>query len=172
MLDFEPRRRSSTVRGREGPIATAVGEGRLMLLELLCTPESALEPGERVYIGREGRTGVVSVLGKMDYSDVSAAARGELPGVVERIVAASEARFVDYLNNAQALTPRVHALELIPGIGKIYTKAMLDERERSPFASFEDIQERVGLGDLAGHISQRIVDEIAGEARMNLFVRR
>ena len=130
VLDFNPRGKSSTVRGREGIIVTAIGEDRLTLLEILGVPNSTFEVGERIYIGKEGRTKVLSVLGKMEYDHISSSAQSELETVVENIVTVNESKFVEYLNNAQPLTPRIHALELIPGIGKTYMKTMLDETRK------------------------------------------
>lgn len=172
VLDFNPRGKSSTVRGREGIIVTAIGEDRLTLLEVLGVPNSTFEVGEKIYIGKEGRTKVLSVLGKMDYDKISSSAQTELPGVVENIVTTNESKFVEYLNNARPLTPRIHALELIPGIGKTYMKTMLEEREKKKFESYEDLQERVGFKEPIKHITERIMDEITGESRMNLFVKR
>lgn len=172
VLDFNPRGKSSTVRGREGIIVTAIGEDRLTLLEILGIPNSVFEIGEKIYIGKDGRTKVLSVLGKMDYEKISSSAQSELPAVVEKIVTNNESKFIEYLNKAQPLTPRIHALELIPGIGKTYMKTMLEEREKKQFESYGDLQERVGLKEPIKHISQRIMDEITGESRMNLFVKR
>ena len=84
----------------------------------------------------------------------------------------NESKFVEYLNNARPLTPRIHALELIPGIGKTYMKMILEEREKKKFESYKDLRERVGFKDPIKHISERIMDEITGESRMNLFVKR
>ncbi len=151
---------------------TVIGEDRLTLLEVLGVPNSTFDVGERIYIGREGRTKALSVLGKMDYSGISMSAQNELPGVVENIVTRNESRFIEYLNNARPLTPRIHALELIPGIGKMYMKTMLEEREIKKFESYEDLQERVGLKDPIRHISERIIDELTGQSRMNLFVKK
>lgn len=172
VLDFVSRGKSSTVRGRDGIIITALGEDRLTILELLGVPNSTFEIGERVYIGKEGRTKVLSVLGRLEYTHISAAAQSELPGVIEKIVLQNEQRFVDYLNNAQPLTPRIHALELIPGVGKTYMKTMLEEREKKKFTDFKDLQDRVGLKEPVKQIAKRILEEITGESRMNLFVRR
>ncbi len=172
VLDFVPRGKSVTVRGRDGIIVTAIGEDRLTILELLGVPNSTFEIGEKVYIGKEGRTKVLSVLGRLEYTNISPAAQSELVGVIEKIVAQNEQRFVGYLNNAQPLTPRIHALELIPGIGKTYMRTMLDEREKKKFADFKDLQERVGLKEPVKQIAKRIIEEITGESRMNLFVRR
>jgi putative nucleotide binding protein len=172
VLDFNSRGKSSTVRGRDGIIVTAIGEDRLTLLEILGVPNSTFEVGEKIYIGKEGRTKVLSVLGKMDYDHISSTSHSELENVVETIVTTNESRFVDYLNNAQPLTPRIHALELIPGIGKTYMKTMLEEREQKKFESYQDLQDRVGFKDPIKHISERILDEITGQSRMNLFVKR
>ena len=172
ILDFMLRGKSNTVRGREGIIIQAIGEERLTLLELLGVQNMSFEVGERVYIGREGRDKVISVLGRLDYHDISQSAKNELPNIVEIIVIANEKRFIDYMNMSQPITPRIHALELIPGIGKTYMMTIIKERDKKRFESFEDIQNRVGLRDPAKLIAKRIIDEIAGEARMNLFVRK
>ncbi len=172
MLDFNPRGKSSTVRGKDGIIITSIGEDRLTFLEVLGVPNSTFEIGEKIYIGKEGRTKILSVLGKMEYDKISSSAQSELNLVVETIVTVNEQKFVAYLNNAQPLTPRIHALELIPGIGKIYMKTMLEEREKQKFESYQDLQDRVGFKEPIKHISERILDEITGESRMNLFVKR
>ena len=172
VLDHKSRSKSTTVRGRTGVIVIALGEERLTLLEVLGIENSTFDVGERIYIGKEGRTKVQSVLGKMDYAKISDSAKDEIPTVVESIVTKNEAKFVDYINNAQPLTPRIHALELIPGIGKTYLNAIIKEREKGQFESFNDIEKRVGLKEPRRHLSQRIIEEISGEARMNLFVKR
>ena len=172
VLDFIQRGKSTTVRAREGIIIQAIGEEHLTLLELLGIQNMSFEVGERLYIGREGRDKVVSVLGRLEYKDISQSAKNELTNIVEKIVIANEKRFVDYINMAPPITPRIHALELIPGIGKTYMMTIIKERDKKKFESFADIQERVGLRDPAKLIAKRIIDEIAGEERRNLFVRK
>jgi putative nucleotide binding protein len=172
VLDFTPRGKSITVRGREGVIIQAIGEERLTLLELLGIQNATVEIGERLYIGREGREKVSSVLGRLEYSAISQSAKNELANIIERVVVANEKRFVNYINNAQPITPRIHALELIPGIGKTYMMTIIKERDKKKFENFSDLQTRVGLRDPAKLISKRIIEEIMGQARMNLFVRK
>lgn len=172
VLDFTPRGKSITVRGREGVIIQAIGEERLTLLELLGVQNVAVDIGERLYIGREGRDKVSSVLGRLEYNDVSQAAKNELPSIVEKIVVANEKRFVDYINMSQPITPRIHALELIPGIGKTYMMTIIKERDKKKFENFVDVQTRVGLREPAKLVAKRIIEEIMGQARMNLFVRK
>ncbi|MDQ5859678.1 MAG: DUF655 domain-containing protein [Thermoproteota archaeon] len=172
VLDFTPRGKSITVRGREGVIIQALGEERLTLLELLGIQNATVEIGERLYIGREGREKVSSVLGRLEYTAISQAAKNELANIIEKVVVANEKRFVNYINNAQPITPRIHALELIPGIGKTYMMTIIKERDKKKFENFSDLQTRVGLRDPAKLISKRIIEEIMGQARMNLFVRK
>jgi len=145
VLDYISRGKSRTVRGRDGIIVTALGEDRLTLLEILGVPNSTFDVGERIYIGKEGRTKVLSVLGKMNYESISINAQNELDSTVENIVTENEQRFIEYLNNAQPLTPRIHALELIPGIGKTYMKVMLEERDKKKFENFEDLQNKINI---------------------------
>jgi putative nucleotide binding protein len=172
VLDYTPRGKSITVRGREGVMIQAIGEERLTLLELLGATNATVEVGERLYIGREGREKVSSVLGRLEYSNISQVAKNELPNIVEKIVVANEKRFVNYINMSQPITPRIHALELIPGIGKTYMMTIIKERDKKRFEDFADLQTRVGLRDPAKLIAKRIIEEIMGQARMNLFVRK
>ena len=172
VLDYTSKARSKTVRGREGIIVTAVGEERLTLLEILGSENSIFEIGEKIYIGKEGRTKVQSVLGKLDYENISSTAQNEVTSVVESIVKNNEHRFVDYVNNAQPLTPRKHSLELIPGIGKTYLKLILEQISRNKFSDYQDMEERAGLKDPVHHITKRIMEEITGETQFHLFVKR
>lgn len=172
ILDYIQNGKSSIVRMREGVIIHAIGEEHLTLLELLGISNEKFSIGERVYIGKDGREKIISVLGRLDYNHISQSAKNELPIVIEKIVNVNEKRFIEYFNSAQPMTPRVHSLELIPGIGKTYMKSILDERDKRKFESFSDLQNRTGLRDATKLIAKRIYDEISGETRMNIFVRK
>lgn len=172
ILDYMQNGKSSIVRMREGVIVQAIGEEHLTLLELLGVNNENFSIGERVYIGKDGREKIISVLGRLDYNHISQSAKNELPTVIEKIVNVNEPRFIEYFNSAQPMTPRVHSLELIPGIGKTYMKSILDEREKRKFESFLDLQNRTGLREGTKLIAKRIYEEISGETRMNIFVRK
>jgi putative nucleotide binding protein len=172
VLDFIQRGRSSIIKGREGPIVQALGEERLTLLELLAGENEDFETGEKLRIGREGRAKILSVFGKLAYEDLTSEARAQLLGVCEIIVKNSEARYVAYFNELQPLTPRLHGLELIPGIGKTFMKTIIELREKQPFTSFDDIQNRVGLREPAKLVAKRIAEELTGASRVNIFVKK
>ena len=105
MLDFIRRGRSVVIKGREGPLVQALGEERLTLLEILAVEGASFEVGERIYIGKEGRTKVLSVLGRLNYEDLTSDAKAELPRVVEQLVMSNEKRFVAYLTS---FNPSLH----------------------------------------------------------------
>ena len=172
VLDFIQRGRSSIIKGREGPIVQALGEERLTLLELLAVENEDFETGEKLRIGREGRAKILSVFGKLAYEDLTSEAKAQLLGVCEIIVKNNEARYVAYFNELQPLTPRLHGLELIPGIGKTFMKTRIELREKQPFASFDDIQNRVGLREPAKLVAKRIAEELTGASRVNIFVKK
>ena len=172
ILDYETRQKSLTVNNREGIIITALGEDRLTLLEILGMPNTTFDVGEILYIGKEGRTKVLSVLGKISYDKISITAQNELNSIIEKIVIKNEQKFVDYINNAQPLTPRIHALELIPGIGKTYMNSILTEIKKKKFDNFDDLCNRVGFKEPIQNITKRIMSEITGKTRMRLFVKR
>ena len=172
VLDFNSKGRALTVRGRDGIIVTAIGEDRLTLLEILGSEDSVFDVGEKIYIGKEGRTKVQSVLGKLDYEQISSSAQSELSTVVQSIVENNEDRFVDYVNNAQPLTPRKHSLELLPGIVKTYLKVIIEQINKQKFTDYKDLEERAGLKDPVHHISKRIMEEITGVTQFRLFVKK
>jgi len=172
VLDFIQRGKSAVIKGREGPIVQAIGEERLTLLELLAVENQDFEAGEKVKIGKEGREKIASVLGKLTYGELTPESVGVLPSVVENLVKANESKYVAYFNELQPLTPRLHGLELIPGIGKTFMNEIVEMREKSSFASFEDLQKRVGLREPAKLVAKRIVDELSGDERINLFVKK
>ena len=67
VLDYVQNGKSSLVRMREGIIIQAIGEEHLTILELLGIKNEKFSIGERVYIGKEGRAKILSVLGRIDY---------------------------------------------------------------------------------------------------------
>ena len=172
VLDFISQGKSKTVHGRDGIIIVALGEERLTLLEILGVNDSTFDVGEKIYIGKEGRTKVQSVLGKLDYEQITSTAQSELESVVNTIVTKNEQRFVDYINNAQPLTPRKHSLELIPGVGKTYLKLIIEQINKQKFLNYKDMEERAGLKEPVNHLSKRILEEITGETQFRLFVKR
>ncbi len=153
------------------PIAQAIGKKNLTLLELVPRRGLKLEVGEEVYIGEGKRDKVYYILGKLPFSKISENAKTFLQGYIEKQVADDQKRFVDFFNSAQPINTRLHQLELIPGFGKKHTQAILEEREKKPFESLDDLKNRISnLPDPKTAIVKRITEELKGEERHLLFI--
>jgi putative nucleotide binding protein len=172
VLDFIPHGKSTVIKGREGPIIQGLGEDHLTLLEILAVPNAIFTAGEKVNIGKENRTKVVSVLGKLTYDELTNEAKNELPNVLEKLILENEKRFVQYFNELQPLTPRLHALELIPGIGKTFMREIVNEREKRPFENFDDLTNRIGVHEPAKMVARRVIEELSGGSRVTIFIKR
>lgn len=153
------------------PIAQAVGLSHFTLLELVPKKDVKLELKEEVYIGSGKRDKIYFIRGKLPKSRLTETAKLQLQDFVSKIVSEREKVFVNFLNNAQALSTRVHQLELLPGLGKKFTKALLEEREKKPFTSFDDVHTRIkGLSNIKKIIEKRLYEELTEEVRHKLFV--
>jgi len=102
---------------------------------------------------------------------MTASAKAELQPVLEKLIGNQEERFVGFFNVSQPVTPRMHALELLPGIGKKSMWQIVNAREKKTFESFKDIQERTSITDPVKILAKRIVDELSGEGKYRLFSR-
>ncbi len=111
---------------------------------------------------------------RIGYEELTVAAQSELPYVLEEIVREREDRFIRFYNDAQAITTRFHMLELLPGLGKKTMWAILEERKKGPFESFEDLSGRVPtLHHPDKLIVKRIETELADPSqKYHIFVAR
>jgi len=176
ILDFLPHGRPGVhVSGRAGYRAGAlvqlVGEEYFTLLEALAKEGVILKPYDRVFVGKEARDQITYIIGRISYDELTAAAKTELPTVINKIVLSREGWFVSFFNTARAVTPRMHALELVPGIGKKYMWQVINEREKKTFANFEDLQKRTELPNPVKLITKRVMEELSSDSKYRLFTR-
>ena len=172
VLDFLSRGMMGRGAYRAEPMVQLLGESYFTLLEAVAMRESAPALGERLYIGKDlSREKIDHILGRIIYRDLTSLARTELPTVIEEIVRNQEGRFIGFFNNASAMTPRMHSLELLPGIGKKYMWTILQARERKPFISFQDLKDRAELHNPAKLIVKRVIEELSEESKYRIFTR-
>jgi len=166
VLDLLPHGRPEDDRPqyKKSPLAYALGESEFRLLELTLTDDADVSIGDRIVLAPEDERESVTRIREVEYDDLSNAAHSELEYVVEEIVDRHERRFVDFYNDAQPITLRLHQLNLLPGIGKKLRNDVLDERKRAPFESFEELEDRIaGLHDPKGVLVDRILEELRDE---------
>jgi putative nucleotide binding protein len=176
ILDYLPQGLPAERGFKHEPLAYALGETEFKLFELVPKPNAIIGIGERVYIGKEPalRDKVAHVKRRVSYEELTSAAHSELPFVVIDVTKQNEVRFVLFYNEAQAITTRFHMLELLPGLGNKTMWAIIEERKKGPFKSFEDIAKRVtSFKHPEKVIAKRIEIELSDPAqKYHIFVAR
>jgi len=169
ILDFLPY--GYPLEQKMMPMAQAVGTSHFTLLQLVPRRGEKFEVGEEVYIGEGKRDKVQYILGRCPREKLTETAREQLEEFIVKSIEADEERFVKFFNEAQAINTRLHQFELLPGLGKKHTQAILDAREEKPFESFADIKERVhNMPDPIKVVEKRIIEELTEMQRHNLFI--
>lgn len=172
ILDYLPFGKSSTAaRFRRGSVVQVIGENYFTLLEANVKAGIVLEPLDRIFVGKDQRKKITYILGRIGYDELTSNAKLELEPAIEKIVLNREKWFVNFFNTSQPITPRMHALELIPGIGKKHMWDILDGREKKTFESFKDMQSRVNISNPAKLIAKRITEELSIGSKYRLFTR-
>ena len=172
VLDYLPYGRSAEKsRHLVVPTVQIMGEEHFTLLEAELKVGASVVVHERIYIGRERREKVDRILSRISYDQLTANAKAELVPLVEELVKSHEAQFIDFFNRSQPVTPRMHSLELLPGIGKKSMWTIVNIRERKPFTNYKDLQQRTGLTDIPKTLTKRIMEELSTESKYRLFTR-
>lgn len=172
ILDFLPNGlpMDSRPMHRKSALAQAMGKNRFTLLELVPKKDIFLQPNEEVYIGEGKRDKIHHINGRIAVEQLTNTARSELQFLVQDAVKRNEAHYVEWFNNAQPLSTRMHTLELLPGLGKKHMWEVLQSRDEKEFSSFHDIKERVKLlPDPEKLIVRRIMQELEGKEKHRIF---
>lgn len=158
---------------RSEPMAQVIGERYFSLLEVITREESELKTEDRVYIGDGKRKGIKYIRKRIEFEDLTVAAKEELQDIVEKIVIKNPAMFLQFFNKSGPVTTRLHQLELLPGIGKKHLWAIITERKAKPFDTFDDVKKRVPLLPHPEKlIVRRILNELENKDKYRIFVPR
>jgi putative nucleotide binding protein len=172
VLDMLPTGRPDDDRPpqQKSPLAYALGESDFRLTELMLADETDIGFSDRVPLDGSA----IKSSRPVEFDRLSSAATSELDYAIEATIDRDERRFVDFYNDAQPITLRLHQLNLLPGIGKKLRNSVLDERKRKPFESFDDLEERVaGLHRPKEILTERIREELRDEdLKYRIFVGR
>lgn len=173
VLDFLPRGSPNDDRPQyeRSPVAFVIGETDFRLVEAALTEDAGINIGDWIEIDPPAE--FIKRLRTVTYDELSSTAESELEYAITEIIESDERRFVDFYNDAQPITTRLHVLNLLPGIGKKLRNNVLDARKRNPFESFDDIESRVsGLHDPKGVLIERIIEELRkDDLKYRIFAR-
>ncbi|MFP4115664.1 MAG: DUF655 domain-containing protein [Candidatus Aenigmatarchaeota archaeon] len=168
VLDFMPTGRVSDSRSE--PTAQVLGDRYFSLLEVVLRDGEEVEPGDEIYIGSGKREKVKYIKKSITVEELSTVGKEELEEKLEELIEKNEDRFVEFFNNSGPITPRMHQLEALPGVGKKHMWNVLDERKEKEFESLDDLKERVSLLPKPKKlIKERIMDELWGDVKHYLF---
>lgn len=103
------------------------------------------------------------VLKKIDYNGLTNTSKALIQPILEKEALNYEVEFINFFNKSTSITPRMHALKLLPGIGQKHMWEILEERERQNFVTFQDIADRTSISNPAKLIAQRIIKELQRE---------
>jgi putative nucleotide binding protein len=173
ILDYLPNGRQTERGFHREPLALAIGEDELKLFELVPRANAKLAAGSRIPLVPVGGAAppIDHVRRRIAYDELTVSGRSELTVTLEKIVKANAPRYLRFFNDSPAVSRRFHLLELLPGIGKKTMQQIVDERKRAPFASFEDLEQRLHLKSPEKLIVGRIEQELSGvEDKYRLFV--
>ena len=167
VLDFLEHGHAS---GKSLPLAQVIGEKHFNLLEVVLRKGKRASSGDRIYIGEGNRDIAKYIKGRISFDELTGNAKSELDYILEDLVEDNEERFVDFFNTSEPVTPRMHSLELLPGVGKKHMWKIIDEREKEDFKDFEDLEERVKLlPDPKKMIISRIEKELERDVKRYIF---
>jgi putative nucleotide binding protein len=153
------------------PIAQALGTKKFTLLQLIPRRGMKLEIAENVYIGDGKRDKIYYILGRLSGEKLTETAKEQLREFIEKELEKDEKKIIDFFNNANPINTRLHQFELLPGFGKKHTDAIINERNKKPFESLDDLKTRVSnLPDPKKAVEKRFIEEITIKQKYYLFV--
>ncbi len=142
----------------------------LSLLVAALKKEVNVETGKKVYIGENKRDEIHHIIGRITPDKLSESARETLRELVHKAVHENEKKYLGIINTLGPVNVRLHALELIPGLGKKLTQKLLEERKKKPFESYNELDERLQLSsNIARGIESRILEEMENKDKYKIF---
>jgi putative nucleotide binding protein len=152
------------------PVAQVLTFPDFVLYEVKVNKNSNIEVQEqKTYEEFLNEDKLKEVLKKIDYDDLTNTSKALIQPILEKELLKYEEEFISFFNNSTSITPRMHALKLLPGIGQKHMWEILEARERQKFGTFQDIADRTSISNPAKLIAQRIIKELQRDAKYYLF---
>ncbi len=116
--------------------------------------------GESHASGTMIELGTVNVLGTVRHRDLSSIAQSGLHAVVKSILSDNQEVCLSFYNRAGNLTLKMHAFQLLEGIGKSKALSMVEIRGRVGWETIASLDEACQI-DAADLLANRLCQEIA-----------
>ncbi|MFX1358569.1 MAG: DUF655 domain-containing protein [Promethearchaeota archaeon] len=146
------------------PIAQVITFPDFVLYEVKINKDSSIRVQEKnTYEEFINQNKLKEVLKKIDYDDLTTTSKALIQSILEKEIMNYEEEFIKFFNNSTSITPRMHALKLLPGIGQKHMWEILEARERQKFTKFQDIADRTSTSNPVKLLAQRIIKELQRE---------
>lgn len=156
--------------------------GQFPLVQAIETPdfnlfELSYKRGEEIKLQDKVVLGPNSIVGKvrkrLKYHNLTTTAKDLLQSTIEIHIEDSEPYYLNFLNTAGPITTKRHKLNLLPGVGQKLLWEIIDQRNKKPFESYLDFDERIkSIHNVKNLIAKRILNEmIDDEEKHYLFVK-
>jgi len=146
-----------------GGAIVVVTEPGLHIIRLRSKQNAELQPtGARVYMGKDpAKSEVVQeILGFARIKDLSNRASAELPVVIQQIINDTPEVFIqDFFNRAGNLSLKMHAFELLSGVGNKKAMEMVQKRGRAGWDNFATLDDDCAI-NASELLAKRFVSEI------------
>ncbi len=143
------------------PLAQVITLPDFVLYEVKINKDSSIKVQEKGTFEKflnEKKIG--EVIKKIDYNDLTPTSKAIIQPVLEAEVQNYEEEFINFFNNSTSITPRMHALKLIPGIGQKHMWEIIEARQKQNFGTFQDIADRTSVAHPARQVALRIIKEL------------
>jgi putative nucleotide binding protein len=146
------------------PIAQVLTLPDFVLYEVKCNKDSEIKVQEKnIYEEYLKQNKLREVLKKIDYKDLTSTSKALIQPILESEVLNFEEEFINFFNNSTSITPRMHSLKLLPGIGQKHMWEIIEVRNRQKFTNFKDISDRTSMSHPAKQVALRIIKELQRE---------
>lgn len=106
---------------------------------------------------------------KIDHNDLTPTSKALLPSILEERIKEQAEEYLYFFNNSVSITPRLHQLQLIPGIGNKLMWEIIEVRNRKKFESFKDMSERTSISDPVHLLVKLIIKELTRDVKYYIF---
>jgi len=148
----------------KSPIAQVLTFPDFVLYEVKCNRDSEIKVQEKnTYEGFLNQNKLREVLKKINYKDLTNTSKALIQPILESEVLNYEEEFIYFFNNSTSITPRMHSLKLLPGVGQKHMWEIIEARNRQKFTTFQDISDRTSMSNPTKQIALRIIKELQRE---------
>ena len=137
------------------PISQVLTFPDFVLYEVKCNKESEIKVQQKgTYEEFLNQNKLREVIKKIDYKDLTNTSKALIQPILESEVLNYEEEFINFFNNSTSITPRMHSLKLLPGVGQKHMWEIIEARNRQKFTTFQELVCLILLNKLPCELSR------------------